>query len=62
LRVLTASLAELDRLEEARQVGREFLAIERSFTLKQFRLRYPLRDEMALDRYIAALRRAGLPE
>ncbi len=61
LRFLAATLVHLDRLEEARQMAREFLAIDRAFTLSAFRRWYPLR-EPELSTYIAALRQAGLPE
>jgi adenylate cyclase len=61
LRFLAATLVHLGRLEEARQMAREFLAIDRAFTLSAFRRWYPLR-EPELSTYIAALRQAGLPE
>jgi len=61
LRFLAATLVHLGRVEEAREMGREFLAIDRSFTLTAFRRWYPLR-EPELGVYIAALREAGLPE
>jgi adenylate cyclase len=61
LRFLAATLVHLGRLEEARQMAREFLAIDRAFTLSAFRRWYPLR-EPELSTYIAALRQTGLPE
>ena len=61
LRFLAATLVHLGRLEEARQMAREFLAIDQSFTLSAFRQWYPLR-EPELSTYIGALRQAGLPE
>jgi DNA-binding NtrC family response regulator/TolB-like protein/Tfp pilus assembly protein PilF len=61
LRFLAATLVHLDRLEEARQMAREFLTIDRTFTLSAFRRWYPLR-EPELSTYIGALRQAGLPE
>jgi DNA-binding NtrC family response regulator/TolB-like protein len=61
LRFLAATLVHVGRLEEAREIAREFLAIERNFTLADFRGWYPLR-EPELSAYIEALRQAGLPE
>jgi DNA-binding NtrC family response regulator/TolB-like protein len=61
LRFLAATLVHLGRLEEARQMAREFLTIDQSFTLSAFRQWYPLR-EPELTTYIGALRQAGLPE
>jgi adenylate cyclase len=61
LRFLAATLVNLGRLDEARQMAREFLAIDRTFTLSVFRQWYPLR-EPELSTYIAALRQAGLPD
>ncbi len=61
LRFLAATLVHLGRLDEAREMAREFLAIDRIFTLSAFRQWYPLR-EPELSRYLEALRQAGLPE
>ena len=61
LRFLAGTLVHLGRLEEARQMAREFLAIDRTFTLSAFRRWYPLR-EPELGIYVDALRQAGLPE
>ncbi|HSE65731.1 MAG TPA: hypothetical protein VLB12_02010, partial [Gemmatimonadales bacterium] len=61
LRFLAATLVHLGRLEEARQMAREFLAIDRTFTLSAFRQWYPLR-EPELSAYIEVLRQTGLPE
>jgi len=61
LRFVAATLVHLGRLDEAREMAREFLAIDRTFTLSAFRQWYPLR-EPELSRYVEALRQAGLPE
>jgi adenylate cyclase len=61
LRFLAATLVHLGRLEEARQMAREFLTIDRTFTLSAFRRWYPLR-EPELSAYIEVLRQTGLPE
>ncbi len=62
LRLLAACLAHLDRIDEARSVAREFLALQQNFSLAEFGRRYPLRDRRALELYIENLRKAGLPE
>jgi adenylate cyclase len=62
LRKLAACLALLGRVDEAREVGREFLALQTNFRLSDFSQRYPLRDRAALDTYVEGLRLAGLPE
>ncbi len=61
LRFLAATYVHLGRIDEAREMAREFLAIDRTFTLSAFRRWYPLR-EPELGAYIDALRHAGLPE
>ncbi len=61
LRFLAGTLVHLGRLDEARQMAREFLAIDRTFRLSAFRRWYPLR-EPELGIYVDALRQAGLPE
>ena len=61
LRFLAATLVHVGRLEEARQIAREFLAIEPRFTLSEFRRWYPLR-EPELGAYVEVLRQAGLPQ
>jgi DNA-binding NtrC family response regulator/TolB-like protein len=61
LRFLAATLVHLGRLEEARQMARDFLAIDRTFTLSAFRQWYPLR-EPELSAHIEVLRQTGLPE
>jgi adenylate cyclase len=61
LRFLAATLVHLGPLDEARQMAREFLAIDQTFTLSAFRQWYPLR-EPELSAYIDALRQSGLPE
>jgi adenylate cyclase len=62
LRLLAACLAHVGRLEEARQIAGEFLAIERGFDLSSFRARWALRDPVALEAHVEDLRRAGVPE
>jgi TolB-like protein len=62
LRVLAACLAHLGRVEQARLVAHEFRAIERNFSLDDFRQRYALRDPVALEAHVDDLRRAGLAD
>ena len=61
LRFVAATLVHLGRLDEAQEIAREFLAIDRTFTLSAFRQWYPLR-EPDLSKHVEALRQAGLPE
>jgi TolB-like protein/Tfp pilus assembly protein PilF len=62
LRVLAACLAHLGRVDQARRVAHEFRAIERNFSLDDFRQRYALRDPAALEAHVDDLRRAGLAD
>jgi adenylate cyclase len=57
LRVLTAALAALDRLDEAREVARQLLALDPGFTLSRYEAEQPFRHSMVIDN----LRKAGLP-
>jgi tetratricopeptide (TPR) repeat protein len=62
LRRLAACLAHVGRVEEARAIAREFVALQTGFTLSEFRKSYPLRNQAALELYVEGLRKAGLPE
>jgi adenylate cyclase len=61
-RQLTTCLAHLGRLAEARAAAAEVLALEPSFRVSTFASWYPLRPPENLERYVAGLRMAGLPE
>ena len=61
-RTLTASLALSGDLEGAREAGRNLLAVEARFRVSVFESRYPLRRSGDLQRLVAGLRLAGLPE
>lgn len=61
-RNLAACFAQLGRMEEARAAAGDLLAREPGFRVGEFARRYPLRDKAALDRLVAALRVAGLPD
>jgi adenylate cyclase len=62
LRYLTAALAALDRLDEAREVAASLLRCEPGFNLSRFeKTLQPFRDPDMKARYLQHLRRAGLP-
>ena len=61
-RFLAAALAELGRLEEAREEGRMFMAANPHFTIKHWIETQPFRDLGMRDRFVEAYRLAGLPE
>ena len=60
-RMTAANLSELGRLDEARREVAEVLRIFPDATVAQMRDNVPYRDEEVLERYCAALARAGLP-
>jgi adenylate cyclase len=63
LRYMIASLAALDRLDEARAAAARLMAIEPGFRLDAFeRTRQPFREAETAKGYVAHLRKAGLPE
>jgi DNA-binding SARP family transcriptional activator/TolB-like protein/Tfp pilus assembly protein PilF len=59
---LIASLGHLGELEEARTYLDKVLDLEPKFTVKQFGLTYPFRNDVDRDRYCDGLRLAGVPE
>jgi tetratricopeptide (TPR) repeat protein len=61
-RQLVTCLAHLGRIEEARAAAADLLAIEPSFRISTLASWYPLRPPQNLERYLAGLRLAGLPE
>jgi class 3 adenylate cyclase/tetratricopeptide (TPR) repeat protein len=61
LRILTASLVTIGKIEDARRVGEQLLALEPNFGLKWFAARTPLRG-VILEKFVERLRAAGLPE
>ncbi|WP_219763766.1 adenylate/guanylate cyclase domain-containing protein [Neoroseomonas alba] len=63
LMVLAASLAATGRIEEARQVGARFRALQPDFSLALYvSRRMPFRDPALREGFLAHLRAAGLPE
>ena len=59
---LIASLGHLGELDEARTYLDKVLDLEPKFTVKQFGLTYPFRNDVDRDRYCDGLRLAGVPE
>ena len=59
--ILVASLVELGRLEEARAAAGQLMAAFPTFRIAQ-RRRAGVRDTARFEAYLAALRRAGLPD
>jgi adenylate cyclase len=62
LRFHAASLAELGRLNEAREIIARLLRLEPNLTLSVLRDRAPIGDPRLMASFLEALRRAGLPE
>jgi TolB-like protein len=61
-RLLAGALAQLGRLDEAREVGQKFLSEMPSFTIASWVKTLPVRDPRQLDHFIEGYRKAGLPE
>ena len=57
--VLAASLVATQRLEAAKEAGREIRSIDPGFTLTRFSASQPYRDSAPLKRLVDSLRRAG---
>jgi len=62
LRTLVASLSSAGRLSDAQATGAELLALEPTFSVAALAAWYPFRRADDLQRYLAGLRAAGLPE
>lgn len=61
-RHLVTSLAHAGREDEARAAAAELLALDPSFSINKLRSWYPLRPPENLERYLAGLKMAGLPD
>jgi len=61
-RHLVTALANAGRLSEARDAAKELLALEPGFSVLTLASWYPLRRAENLERYVAGLREAGLPD
>jgi adenylate cyclase len=59
---LTACYSALNRIEEAHNTVDEILRINPNFSLKDYSKTQPHKNQETLDKYIEALRKAGLPE
>jgi len=59
---LIASLGHLGELDEARGYLDKVLELEPKFTVRQFGLTYPFKNDVDRDRYCDGLRLAGVPE
>ena len=58
---LTASYSALNRIEEAHNTVEEILRIHPNFSLEYYTKTLPYKNQETLDKYIEALRKAGLP-
>jgi adenylate cyclase len=59
---LAACYSSLNRQTEAESAAREVLRINPKFTIKSYAKTLPYKNKADIDRYVAALRKAGLPE
>ena len=59
---LTRVYAELDRVEDARAQAAHVLRLNPKFSLESFAKTWRVKDPAAIERYVNALRKAGLPE
>jgi TolB-like protein/Tfp pilus assembly protein PilF len=60
-RILAASLAQLGRMEEAREVTRRFLAANPHFSVRQWASTQPFRQDSDRQHFIDGYIKAGLP-
>ena len=61
-RILALALSLAGRVDEAREVVASMLQRDPSYTIAEFRRRYPGRDAAHMDEYVEAFRAAGVPE
>ena len=59
---LAASYSALNRIEEAHNTVDEILRINPNFSLEYYSKTLPYKNQETLDKYVQALRKAGLPE
>ena len=59
---LAASYSALNRIEEAHNTVDEILRINPNFSLEYYSKTIPYKNQETLDKYVKALRKAGLPE
>jgi len=60
--VLAASYSFLNRTEEAHKAAEEILRIDPNFSLEYYAKTIPYKRQETADKYVEALRKAGLPE
>ena len=61
-RLLSATYAQVGRLEQARAAAREYLAANPNFSTKRWAESEPYENPADLEHYVQGLRKAGLPE
>lgn len=61
-RILAASLAQLGRMEEARQEASWFMASHPDWTIGRWAAAQPFRDQDMREHFVDGYRKAGLPE
>jgi tetratricopeptide (TPR) repeat protein len=61
-RTLAASLAQLGRLDEARQEAELFMVSNPGFTINHWAESHPFRDGAAQQHFIEGYHKAGLPD
>jgi tetratricopeptide (TPR) repeat protein len=61
-RILAASLAQLGRMEEARQEAALFMASFPTFTISHWVATQPIRDDAVREHFAEGYRKAGLPD
>ena len=59
---LAASYSSLNRTEEAHKAVEEVLRIDPNFSLEYYAQAIPYKYQETTDKYVEALRKAGLPE
>jgi adenylate cyclase len=59
---LTRVYADLDRVEDARTQAAHVLRLNPKFSLESFAKTWRVKDPAAIERYVNALRKAGLPD
>lgn len=59
---LTFALAESGRIEDANWQAQEILALRPDFSLDEERVRVPYLRQSDKERYLSALKKAGLPD
>ena len=60
--VLTATYSLLGREEEARTAAAEVIKLNPKFSIDRIAKRLPFKDKEYTERYVNALRKAGLPD